>query len=243
VISLPQDPMTNVQMVLRWGHLLAGITWIGLLYFFNLVNVDFMKSLDGATKGKVVPQLMPRALWWFRWGAVATVLTGLLYFIIILGAEPEALRVFCAWLALALVAYALLYACLQQSQGPLGQGPILAAATTVIVLVFIALQVTFNGHAAASTRAMSIGLGGGIGLFMLLNVWGVIWPAQKRIIRWTQESAEQGTPTPAEMPTLARRAFLASRMNAWLSLPMLFFMGAASHYPMFDFKEQLLHLR
>ena len=243
MISLPQDPMTNVQMLLRWGHFLAGITWIGLLYFFNLVNVDFMKSLDGPTKGKVVPQLMPRALWWFRWGAVATVLTGLLYFIIIVGAEPEAGRVFGTWLVLALAAYALIYACLQQSQGLLGQGPTLAWTVAAIVLVFMLLQVRLNGHAMTSTRAMSIGLGGGIGLFMLLNVWGVIWPAQKRIIQWTKANAEQGTPTPPEMPVLARRAFLASRMNTWLSLPMLFFMAAASHYPMFDFKEQLFNLR
>ena len=66
------------DLVIRWIHFLAGITWIGLLYFFNLVNVNFMKSLDAGTKGKVVPQLMPPALWWFRWGAVVTVLAGLL---------------------------------------------------------------------------------------------------------------------------------------------------------------------
>ncbi len=64
-------------MLLRWIHLLAGITWVGLLYFFNLVNVPFMKELDAATKGKIMPGLMLRALWWFRWGAVVTVLAGL----------------------------------------------------------------------------------------------------------------------------------------------------------------------
>ena len=236
MIALPQDPMTNVQMLLRWGHFLAGITWVGLLYFFNLVNVDFMKSLDGATKSKVVPQLMPRALWWFRWGAVATVLTGLLYYIIILAAEPRFGPTFLTWLALAVIAYAAIYACLQQTDGPLSKGPVLAWAVAAITLVFIALLLKFNGHAATSTRSISIGIGGGIGLFMLLNVWGVIWPAQKRIIRWTKDAAEKGTPTPPDMPKLARKAFLASRTNTWLSLPMLFFMGAASHYPMFDFK-------
>ena len=62
---------------------------------------------------------------------------------------------------------------------------------------------------------------------MLLNVWGVIWPAQKRIINWTRENAANGTPIPAESAALARQAFLASRTNAWLSLPMLFFMATA----------------
>ncbi|MGH8459755.1 MAG: hypothetical protein ACRESV_10410, partial [Nevskiales bacterium] len=60
----PGGAMPAVEVVLRWLHFLAGITWIGLLYFFNLVNVPLMKELDGPTKGKVIPLLMPRALWW-----------------------------------------------------------------------------------------------------------------------------------------------------------------------------------
>ncbi len=236
-VMFPQDPMTNVQMLLRWGHLLAGITWIGLLYFFNLVNVDFMKSLDAPTKSKVVPQLMPRALWWFRWGAVVTVLAGALHYIIILAAEPLVGQTFMTWLVLVLMAYAAMYACLQQAEGPLSKGPNLAWAVAAIVLAFAVLLIKLNGHETTSTRSMSIGIGGGIGLFMLLNVWGVIWPAQKRIIQWTKDAAEKGTPTPPEMPKLARKAFLASRTNAWFSIPMLFFMAAASHYPMFDFKS------
>ena len=53
--SLPQDTQTNFLMLLRWVHLVAGITWVGLLYFFNLVNVPLMKELDVTTKGKVLP--------------------------------------------------------------------------------------------------------------------------------------------------------------------------------------------
>ena len=241
-ISVPQDAMTNVQMLLRWGHFLAGITWIGLLYFFNLVNVDFMKSLDAPTKGKVVPQLMPRALWWFRWGAVATVLTGVLYYIIILSSEPDFGARFMTWLGLSLAAYVVIFWCLQQAQGPLSKGPVLAWVVAAVVLGFTAALLKLNGTPSTSTRSMSIGIGGGIGLFMLLNVWGIIWPAQKRIIQWTKDAAEKGTPTPPEMPKLARKAFLASRTNAWLSLPLLWFMAAASHYPMFDFKDQLLQV-
>ena len=54
-IHFPQDFNTNFLMLVRWIHFLAGITWIGLLYFFNLVNVPLMKELDGSTKGKVMP--------------------------------------------------------------------------------------------------------------------------------------------------------------------------------------------
>ena len=63
-------------MIIRWIHFLAGITWIGLLYFFNLINAAFLKSLDGSTKNAVIPKLMPSALNWFRHGATVTVLAG-----------------------------------------------------------------------------------------------------------------------------------------------------------------------
>src|ERR1044072_3765225 len=76
----PTEASTYIQLIFRWLHFIAGITWIGHLYFFNLVNVNLMKALDGPTKGKVIPQLMPRALWWFRWGALLTVLVGLAYY-------------------------------------------------------------------------------------------------------------------------------------------------------------------
>src|SRR6266404_8852450 len=68
------------KVILRWFHFVAGITWIGLLYFFNLVNVPFQKGLDADTKKKVNPDLLGRTLWYFRWGAVVTVLAGLGYF-------------------------------------------------------------------------------------------------------------------------------------------------------------------
>ena len=60
-VTFPNDFQTNLLMLFRWVHLLAGVTWLGLLYFFNLVNVPFMKEIDSATKGKVVPALMSRA--------------------------------------------------------------------------------------------------------------------------------------------------------------------------------------
>ena len=68
---------------------------------------------------------------------------------------------------------------------------------------------------------------------MMLNAWGVVWRIQKRLIAWTKANAENGTPMPEQAQRMARMAFLMSRANAYLSIPMLFFMGAASHYPMF----------
>jgi uncharacterized membrane protein len=66
---------------------------------------------------------------------------------------------------------------------------------------------------------------------MLLNAWGIIWRAQKRLIVWMRAAAEQGTPMPPEAAYLNRWAFLASRAGFWVSFPMLFFMAAAEHYP------------
>ena len=78
-VSLPQGGAVNALIFVRWIHFLAGITWVGLLYFFNLVNVPFLKELDGGTRARVVPLLMTRALWWFRWASVVTVLAGISY--------------------------------------------------------------------------------------------------------------------------------------------------------------------
>lgn len=73
---------TGGEMLSRWGHYLAGVTWIGLLYYFNFVQVPSLAALDAGPRTEVVRKLAPRALWWFRWGAVLTLLTGLsiLYF-------------------------------------------------------------------------------------------------------------------------------------------------------------------
>ena len=74
------DLYTNVQLLLRWLHVIAGIAWIGHLYFFNFVNVPFQGTIGADIKKVVNPQLLTRALWWFRWGAMITFLTGLLLF-------------------------------------------------------------------------------------------------------------------------------------------------------------------
>src|SRR5438093_12862873 len=71
------DVMNLIESLFRWLHVFFGILWIGLLYFFNWVNGPFAATMDGDTKKKVVPELMPRALFWFRWGAAYTWILGI----------------------------------------------------------------------------------------------------------------------------------------------------------------------
>ena len=183
--TMTLDGSTIFLFALRWIHLLFGIIWIGHLYFFNFVNGPFGKTLDADTKKKVVPQLMPRALWWFRWGAMITFLSGWIY---IFGKLHLA-----------------------------GAG------------------LTGEGGLFTSTWGQWILLGALFGTIMWFNVWFIIWPAQKKLIRWTKDGQ-----APPEMAGLTRRAFLASRLNTYLSVPLLFFMGAASHFPSFNWVTVLI---
>ena len=230
-IMLPEDSNTNILMLLRWVHFIAGIAWIGLLYFFNLVNVPFMKQVDAGMKPKVFEHLTGPALWWFRWSAVVTVLAGVTYWMMIGStdasngaASPGTAfgSFFAIWIAVFAIEYVLI------KMVGLNKGPVLAAIMAVLVIAASWLYLSLNSHGWESNRMLSIGIGGGMGLVMLLNVWGIIWPNNKKVIQGTLA----GSP-PADAATLGRQAFLASRTNAWLSIPMLFFMAAASHYPMF----------
>ena len=66
-----------IDFVFRWSHVLFGITWIGMLYYFNFVQTEYFKEAEPGAKADAVSKLAPRALWWFRWGAMFTFLTGL----------------------------------------------------------------------------------------------------------------------------------------------------------------------
>jgi len=68
----------SLAFLLRWAHLLAGMVWIGLLYYFNFIQGEYFKEADSGAKSDVIQKLVPNALWWFRWGAVFTFLTGIL---------------------------------------------------------------------------------------------------------------------------------------------------------------------
>jgi uncharacterized membrane protein len=236
--TFPEGAVANEEIVLRWIHLVSGIIWIGLLYFFNLVGFATMKQLDAPARGKVFPVLMTRAMWWFRWSALVTVVVGLRYFFIILAADAQnagnpwlALRWFGWWLLVWVIAYALIYPLQLPSKGILGNSWVRTIAITIIVIAASWFVLDLNAGPQSSNSHLSISVGGGIGLLMLLNAWGVVWRAQKRLIAWTRASAEQGTPMPPEAERLARWAYNASRVAFWLSFPMLFFMGAAEHYP------------
>jgi uncharacterized membrane protein len=230
------------KMILRWSHFVAGITWIGLLYFFNLVNVPFQKGLDADTKKKVNPDLLGRALWYFRWGALITVLVGLTYYAMYILAvdvnNANALThsntlnvwyVLLPWLGYPIVLFVIEFLLIKKVPAVIKDGRVFAVVLFVLVAIFtyglvryFTAAMSIGGESYASNRAYSIGIGGTYGIVMLLNVWGIIWPNNKRIL-----AAAAGT-GPAPAPELARQAFIASRTNTWLSLPMLFFM-ATSH--------------
>lgn len=70
--------MSGVHFILKWLHLFFGILWIGHLYYFNFTQGAFMNQTDAPAKSQVQQKLLPIALWWFRWGAMWTLVTGLL---------------------------------------------------------------------------------------------------------------------------------------------------------------------
>ena len=238
----PSDMLTNHLMLLRWVHIVAGIAWVGLLYFFNLVNVPFMKDLDAATKARVFPGLMSRAMWWFRWSSLITVLAGIAYWMNTTGTDARNAAAvtgipaspgpaFGSFFAIWTVVFALIYALIMVAK--INKGAVLALAVTVFVAGGSYLYLTLNNHGWESNRMLAIGIGGGLGWIMMMNVWGIIWRINKKLIRWNQEFAANGAAVPSEAAALARMAFLASRTNFWLSFPLLFLMGAASHWPAF----------
>jgi len=237
-ISFPMGAATNEQIVLRWLHFVSGIIWIGTLYFLNLVGTPAMKKLEPQVRAKVFPQMMSRAMWWFRWSSLVTVIAGMRYYWRILAADANnagnpalAWRWFGGWLLVWFVAFVLIYPFQLPHKGfldnPWVRTIAIAAVTTAASWTALAL----NANPQSSNAHLAIGIGGGMGLLMLLNSWGIVWRAQKRLIAWTRASVEQGTPMPAQAERWARWAYLASRTGFWMSFPMLFFMGAAEHYP------------
>ncbi len=152
-----------ISYLFRWIHFFAGVTWIGILYYFNFVQTEFFKETDAAAKSSAISKLVPRALWWFRYGALFTFLSGL-----------------------ALMGF-------------------LGSAVNFYIMIGMLM-----------------------GTLMFLNVWLIIWPAQKIVIASTDAVIGGGEADPAAAGALAK-AGLASRTNTLFSLPMLFFMGASSH--------------
>jgi uncharacterized membrane protein len=162
--------------VLLWFHFLAGIMWIGLLYYFNFVNVAAVKEATAAGEaGPIGKYIMPRALFYFRWAAVVT------------------------WVMGACMLYSM--------TGPGGLNGLPAA---------------FGLQGAMAP----IGIGAWLGTIMLFNVWVFIWPNQKKILGIVPATDEQKVKS-------RRIAFLASRVNVMLSIPMLFFMATGPHHSIY----------
>jgi uncharacterized membrane protein len=171
------DLGSNLQFLVRWIHVLAGIFWIGHLYFFNFVNAPFQAKIPAEYKKIVNPQLLLRALFWFRMGAMTTFVFGLILFTQI------------------------------YMYGDSGFGP----------------TPLFTDAQGLTSRAIWILMGMIFGTIMWFNVWFIIWPAQKKIIKGVIDGV------PAD-PALPKRATMASKINTYLSGPMLFGMLGANHY-------------
>jgi uncharacterized membrane protein len=236
--AFPDDASSNELIVLRWLHFVFGIIWIGLLYFFNLVWTPTQKKLESGVRARVYPELMSRAMAWFRWSSLVTVVVGLRYFSVVLVGDAQAAgnralvgRWFGWFVLVWLAAYALIYALQLPFKGIFGNGWVRAVGIAVVVIAASWIVLALNGGPEVSNRHLAISVGGGLGLVMLLNTWGVVWRVQRRLIAWTRAAAEQGTPMPAEAERMMRWGFITARASLWLSFPMLFFMGAASHYP------------
>jgi uncharacterized membrane protein len=161
------------EFLLRWIHFLAGITWIGVLYYFNFIQTPFFGSpLGGEAKSAMTRGLVPNALWWFRWGAMFTFLSG--------------------W-----------------------------------TIVLLKLHTTNDLGDPYVTRILT---GGFLGTLMWYNVWFIIWPAQRDYaIKSAEQVAGGGQPVPGT-PEKGALAGRMSRTNTLFSIPMLFFMGSASHF-------------
>lgn len=176
ILVTGDNTVADMASVIIWLHVLAGITWIGLLYYFNFVQVPALgaaASDEGGPGGAgITKYVAPRALWWFRWGALLTWLTG------------------AAWL------------------GHNGQ--------------FVNAFLLGMNSDPVNSYALTIGIGAWLGTIMLFNVWGLIWPNQKKVLGLVKAS-------PEEIAKAKNTAFLASRTNTILSIPMVMSMVGAHH--------------
>src|ERR1043165_6183228 len=165
------------RIILRWAHFVAGVTWIGLLYFFNLVNVPFQKGIDADTKKKVNPDLLGRALWYFRWGALVTVLVGLTYYAMYIlavdvrnantlgrGEHVSIGYVLGMWLGYPIVLFVIEFLLIKKVPAVIKDGRVFAVVMFVLVAIFTYGIVSFfrsamtvGSESFASNKAYSIG--------------------------------------------------------------------------------------
>jgi uncharacterized membrane protein len=211
--------MEALDSIFRWLHVFAGIIWIGHLYFFNWVNGPLQAKLDGPTKKAVVPELMPRALYWFRWGAAYTWISGVLLLMLVFYHGQQALDIDATWSTGAIIMILLTFAApfIYDAIWKSGLANNLRAGVIVsflILAVIIALYVYVGGF---SYRGTLIHTGALLGSTMAFNVWYRIWPSQQKIIRAVKngETPDAG---------LVKLAGLRSRHNTYMSVPLVWTM-------------------
>lgn len=227
--------MDWIQSVLRWLHVVAGIFWIGHLYFFNFVNAQLAKTYDADSKKKVVPELMPRALYFFRWGAAWTWITGFLLMALVyyharimprapntvitapFAAPVEVSNATASLIALAIIVIIFfLYDALWKSVKSEKAGGVISFIG-IAIIVWATSQIFEH-------RAVWIHLGAFFGTIMAMNVWMRIWPSQKKIIAGIKGDA------PAADASVVALAGLRSKHNTYMSVPLIFTM-ISNHYP------------
>ena len=230
-------PASIEQIALRWIHIFSGIIWLGFLSFFVLAVAPTLKALDPATRAKVFPELASRGLWWLRWSSVAAWLAGLRYFMILAKADavnagrPHA---WAAWVGIWFVCWMVAFAIeniVIQAGGVAGSKIVVGSLVLFLMAATSWMVVSLLAQPGVSNRTLCISIGGGLGTILFLNVWGISWRCQKRLIAWTRAAAANGTPMPPEAEKLARMATVAMQINFWLSFPMIFFMAASAHFP------------
>jgi len=222
--------MEWLEAAFRWVHVVAGILWIGHLYFFNFVNGQVAKTYDADTRKKVVPELMPRALYWFRWGAAFTwvtgfLLAGMVYYSVdnlvareLLSNDPVISQGAGVGIAIALIVLVFfVYEAVWKIAGKNETVGVAALYVVFLVVIFLLSRV-FTG------RAVFIHAGIAFGTIMAMNVWMRIWPAQRKIIQGVKGVA------PAPDPSVPAMATLRSKHNTYMSLPLVFTM-VSNHYP------------
>ena len=213
-----------LNVIFRWTHLAAGVMWIGHLWFFNFVNAQLAKTYDPDSRKKVLPELMPRALYWFRWGAAYTWITGILLLFLVYwfggvmvnpeqGMGPHAAGgIGLVLIVIGFLVYDVLWKSIKNEQAG-------AAISFVLTAVFAYVLTRFM-----SGRAMYIHVGGLFGTIMAANVWMRIWPSQRKII-----AGVKGTAAAAD-PSVVALAGLRSKHNTYMSMPLMFMM-VSNHFP------------
>jgi len=212
--------MSGVEQIFRWMHIFAGVMWIGLLYFFNFINGAFEGTLDAEGKKKVVPELRPRALYWFRWGAAWTWITGfVLLALVFYHGKQLHLGQDTSWSAakIVMVAFTFLAVFLYDGlfKSPLGKDNKIGG-TVGFVLIAITMFL-MDRWAGFSYRGTIIHVGAMFGTIMAFNVWFRIWPAQQKIITAIKKGEKFD-------PALAALAGGRSKHNAYLSLQLFWAM-------------------